>query len=176
MSVDGEKGTTKEDAKLYREILGLSTSQEWMKYGATITKSNPEIDRFKSPILIKPVYDNQSKEYLVFIIPLPIEKSYSNAVMTINVEYKNKVPDRLDPKKKEDLKNRMEKRERRENSPMTLSIPSGFVVADYLKYVFEGDGKDIVQAQINKMPDEFDNFGEKKETVKEKLKKIYNIL
>lgn len=175
-SVDGEKGTTKEDAKLYREILGLSTSQEWMKYGATITKSNPEIDRFKSPILIKPVYDNQSKEYLVFIIPLPIEKSYSNAVMTINVEYKNKVPDRLDQKKKEELKNRMEKREKRENSPMTLSIPSGFEVADYLKYVFEGDGKDIVLAQINKMPDDSDKSGNKKETIKEKLKKIYNIL
>ncbi len=49
-----------ENEKLMRDLFGLSSSQSWMSYKATITKEHTEkeIDRFKSPITFKPVLEN----------------------------------------------------------------------------------------------------------------------
>ena len=60
---DAEKGnimSPNSSAKLYRDMLGLSTTQEWMKYGATINKSITDVERFKSPLLIKPLYNEDT--------------------------------------------------------------------------------------------------------------------
>jgi len=43
---------------LLRDLFGLSTSQNWKSYNVTITKSNQNINRFKSPITFK-VIDNK---------------------------------------------------------------------------------------------------------------------
>jgi len=49
-----------ENEKLMRDLFGLSSSQSWMSYRATITKEHTqkEIDRFKSPITFKPIVEN----------------------------------------------------------------------------------------------------------------------
>lgn len=149
--------------RLYRDMLGLSSTQSWMFYGATISKEEnadkKEIERFKSPILLKPLYDENTQEYIVYIIPMPICDGIKDKEFKITIKYS-------------------EGRQANRNiTPMPIKTPSVFDVADYLKYVFEGEGKNIVETQIKAMPDEFDKFGKKKtETIKEKLKRIYNIL
>ena len=41
------------EEKIVRDLLGLSTSQQWRTYGITVLKENKEIKRFKSPLMIK---------------------------------------------------------------------------------------------------------------------------
>lgn len=54
---------------MYKELLGLSTSELWLKKGATLTRENNEIQRFKSPILFKPIHikEGEKSYYKVFI-------------------------------------------------------------------------------------------------------------
>ena len=49
-----------DNEKLMRDLFGLSLSQTWMSYKATVTKEHTEhrIDRFKSPITFKPIMEN----------------------------------------------------------------------------------------------------------------------
>jgi len=41
------------EEKIVRDLLGLSTSQQWRSYNITVLKDNQEIKRFKSPLMIK---------------------------------------------------------------------------------------------------------------------------
>ena len=76
-----------DDARLYRDMLGLSSSQSWQKYRATISKENDDIARFKSPILLKPFISakNEKKDgdktesfidFIVLVIPSEIPNDY----------------------------------------------------------------------------------------------------
>ena len=51
-----------DNEKIVRDLFGLSSSQSWMSYRATVTKdhTSKEIARFKSPITFKPVKEGQS--------------------------------------------------------------------------------------------------------------------
>lgn len=53
---------------LYRDLLGLSTEQSWLRYDDTITKQHEEekISRFKSPLTFKPIKINNDT-FLVHI-------------------------------------------------------------------------------------------------------------
>ena len=83
-------GENKENiARLYRDMLGLSSSQTWMSYNKdTISKENEcldedsAIERFKSPLLFKPIYENN--KFHVLIIPTPIPNNYLNAIFKIS--------------------------------------------------------------------------------------------
>ena len=59
---------------MYKELLGLSTSELWLKKGATLTRENKEIQRFKSPILFKPIHveEGEKSYYKVFMYLTPI--------------------------------------------------------------------------------------------------------
>jgi len=48
-----------EDSNLIRDLFGLSASEQWGSYGATVTKENEEIKRFQSPITFKPIFNEQ---------------------------------------------------------------------------------------------------------------------
>ena len=50
---------------LFRDALGLSSRQQWKSYHNTIVISSPEIKRFKSPIIYRPVA--VGKSYVVYI-------------------------------------------------------------------------------------------------------------
>jgi len=56
------------EQRLIKDLLGLSTNESWRSYSATVTKTNNNIDRFKSPITFKPlrISDSQFKVYLCF--------------------------------------------------------------------------------------------------------------
>ena len=64
-----------ENEKLMRDLFGLSSSQSWMSYKATITKEHTakEIDRFKSPITFKPILEN-GKMRIYFWADKSVEK------------------------------------------------------------------------------------------------------
>lgn len=180
---DEEKGTNSDTALLYRDILGLSTSQEWMKYGATIIKENPEIERFKSPILIKPLCDFERNRYVVFIIPLEVDKDYLGKSVNISIKYKEREPKQNETEEEKQRREAlMAKRKRRNQQPMTLDIPKDFVIADYLEYIFKGEGRAIVESQIKEMSDTVNSWNkeqkrweEKSNNIKSSLKRIYNI-
>ena len=55
-----------EERRLMRDLLGLSTSQEWRSYRATITKSHPSIGRFRSPIFFKPIRGENEEMEIYF--------------------------------------------------------------------------------------------------------------
>jgi len=156
------------NARLYRDMLGLSSSQSWMFYGATISKednaTNKEIDRFKSPILFKPLFDEIKMKYVVYIIPMPICEEIKDKEFKISVNYKE------------------DRRASRNITPMTIKTPSVFDVADYLKFVFEGEGRRIAERQINAMPNKIkrknkqtNKIEEIDNMMKKSLKSIYKI-
>ena len=84
-------GNNKEDiARLYRDMLGLSSLQAWMSYNNdVITKehvtndSDKQIARFKSPILIKPIHKKDGS-FRIMLIPFPIPEEYKNAEFNIS--------------------------------------------------------------------------------------------
>ena len=146
---DAEKGNLlqiESSAKLYRDMLGYSTTQDWMKYGATINKIVNDVERYKSPILIKPLYNENTHKYVIYVIPLETEIGIQNKEVEISVEYKaknNKNPELL------------KKRLRRNQSSGKMKTPSAFSISDYLYYVFCGKGNTIAKEQIKDMPPGF---------------------
>lgn len=78
-TVQYNKGTP----MLYRDMLGLSSTQSWFSYNATVTKKakDSSIDRFKSPITFKPFQRNNRWE--VYIIPHPIPKEMRNTAFVV---------------------------------------------------------------------------------------------
>lgn len=76
-----------DNARLYRDMLGLSSSQAWMKYNkAIISKENNSIERYNSPLTIKPIITtitSNSIEFIVLIIPSVIPDDYFNQIFTI---------------------------------------------------------------------------------------------
>jgi len=51
--VEGERDTANQ--YIIRDLLGLSTFQNWREQRFNVSKSNPKISRFKSPIIFKPI-------------------------------------------------------------------------------------------------------------------------
>ncbi len=58
----------------FRDLFGLSSSESWRSYGATITKNIKGIDRYKSPITFKVL--EQKRGYDVYVILEPIDSQY----------------------------------------------------------------------------------------------------
>ena len=48
-----------------RDMLGFSTSEQWLSYSDSIEKSSEVADRMQSPILFKPIYDDNSGIYTI---------------------------------------------------------------------------------------------------------------
>lgn len=102
-------------AKMFRDMLGLSSPQTWKAYNDTITKKhNPqageeEITRFKSPLTIKPIYDAAQRTFKVFLLPEQIPDRFKGAEFEI-----------FSSTKSESLK---------------MSTPTVFDVDDFLKFV-----------------------------------------
>lgn len=121
-------GDNKEtEARLYRDCLGLSSSQEWKKYSDTITKEfipshgEDSIDRFKSPILIKPIYENGC--YSVYLIPSAIPAKYLNSEFIIRSRVKGK--------------------------SFQMKTPNEFDTNDYVQYFCDTDIRNWVIKNLN---------------------------
>lgn len=71
---------------LFRDLMGLSSREEWQEYKATVEKkgvtledNQPVIQRFSSPITLKPIKTSNEKgktTYIVFLIPHLISATY----------------------------------------------------------------------------------------------------
>lgn len=102
------------EQRLTKDLLGLSTNESWRSYSATVTKTNNNIDRFKSPITFKPlrIFDGQFKVYLCF--------------ESINPDFLNQ---------SFEIKTRGKK--------LHLSTPAGFSVNDFFEWILNEDNFDI---------------------------------
>lgn len=87
--IDGAVGAN--GAMLYRDLLGLASLCNYGHNGGTISKEIPDVERFKSPIFIKPISTNNS--YVVYIgyFQLPnneniIEKTVQITGENINIK------------------------------------------------------------------------------------------
>lgn len=76
---------------LYRDMLGLSSSQDWLSYRATVTKDSVtgSIERYKSPITFKPF--RQTNGWEVYIIPGEIPSEMKNAGFKIEAGSKSTI-------------------------------------------------------------------------------------
>ncbi len=52
---------------LFRDVLGLATSQEWKKNKTNISISAKNVDRFKSPILYRPIFNKKENLWKIYI-------------------------------------------------------------------------------------------------------------
>jgi len=95
---------------LYRDLLGLSSSESWLSYNrTTITKSHANIDRYKSPITFKPILDGN--QFRVYIIDEEVDNNMLNQEFTIS----NSNP----------------------NRSFTLATPAEFNLRDYLEFAIQ---------------------------------------
>lgn len=135
----GEKADSENDgnnteniARLFRDMLGLSSSQTWMSYNRDqITKEhipnkNEEtIERFKSPLLFKPVYDDN--KYNVYIIPELIPEEYCGSKFKISSS--------------------------NTHSSFEMKTPKKFDILDFLQYFTDKEIKEIVISEIEVIDD-----------------------
>ncbi|MCL4517862.1 MAG: hypothetical protein M1587_01545 [Thaumarchaeota archaeon] len=122
---DDRQGTFKwasnQNNFLFRDLLGLSSKQEWGVYqdvinkkGVTVDQSNqPIISRFKSPILFKPIWNPTNRTYEVHIILSEISPAYLQESFIISNE--------------------------RDRSPVDLLLKNypEFNINDYLEFCFK---------------------------------------
>lgn len=100
------KQNERHDLKLWRDLFGLSTEEAWYSYRAELSKDEAyfdrhnskweklskkkkNIERFKSPILFKPILTDDNKKLIVYfdVFPDNIEYIY-NKEMLISIKHK----------------------------------------------------------------------------------------
>ncbi|MBK9257710.1 MAG: hypothetical protein IPM42_19810 [Saprospiraceae bacterium] len=123
------------DNLLFRDLMGLSTEQDWMNYGKQkkdkdgnpilkngnntfypdmISKSsaNEDIDRFKSPITFKPIKRKEINIYDVYIVTNEIHQKYLGHNLIVNSKSSN-------------------------SGSLNMSIPKNFSIEEYLNFCFK---------------------------------------
>ena len=152
----GEKNDRKNDgnnkenvARLYRDMLGLSSSQKWKSYNddeitkESIDNNGKEIERFKSPLLFKPIYKDNS--FIVYIIPTNLPCDFLGKKFKIS--------------------------SRNRNSSFEMETPQQFDICDFLSYITDENITKWVVKQLIPFADK----GQKSKTIKiaETLISIY---
>lgn len=66
----------------HRDLLGFSTIEEWLKQGAQVTKESDIAERFKSPIIFKPVRTGP-ETFRVYFDYTSIPEEFRNAKITV---------------------------------------------------------------------------------------------
>lgn len=82
----------------YKDTLGLSSLEQWkVPYRKTIQKTSTHIDRFKSPILFKPIKVKENK-YIVYILYTEIPDEFKNGEFSVTSSNdKGKLSLKIDP-------------------------------------------------------------------------------
>lgn len=154
------------EPRLFRDMLGLSSSQSWMYYNAKITKTHkkkdkksPEIVRFKSPIMLKPI--KEGNVFIVYIVTNEIPKDFYNQEFVI-VSSKNKEDK---PWKGEITK--MDK-------SMTMETPVSFDINDFIRYSICGKGRENALEQIKRNKKTLEAYDEDTESIRFQNKEEYD--
>lgn len=123
-------GNNKEQiARLYRDMLGLSSAQQWGSYNDEITKEHvadedeKKIERFKSPLVFKPII--KGGKAIVYIFPTDIPEQYKGAEFQISSS------------------------QRREN--FIMKAPESFDIIDFLCYITDDGIKKWIIDQLENM-------------------------
>ncbi len=72
---------------LVRDLLGLSTNENWLSYNDSIEKEHPEIRRFKSPLFFKPIRNGD--KYDVWFDAANINPFFLNKTFSIKSRHAN---------------------------------------------------------------------------------------
>ena len=67
---------------LIKDMFGLSSLENWMKYKNSVSKSHDSIDRFKSPVLFKPIIINN--QFFIGIKCFEIDSDFLDEVFSID--------------------------------------------------------------------------------------------
>ncbi len=102
---------------LLKDLLGLSSDELWLSYRTSITKEHPHIDRYKSPLLFKPI-DLGSGKFDVFFYAFPVSREILNETFKI----RNKKGGNFD-----------------------IKTPSEFDIDKFLDFLFLDMGKPITE-------------------------------
>ena len=77
------------EKKIMKDLLGLSCSEKWkIPYKSTIEKKHPEIERFKSPIIFKPL-KNDNHFYDVYFFTNKIDEKFLDQSFSISQNKRN---------------------------------------------------------------------------------------
>lgn len=114
-----EEITIKQD---YRDCLGLSTNESWMKYNMSISKKIKDIDRYASPIIFKPAWI-ENDNWKVYIILNDIPEKYKNKKVTISA------------KKLKKERNTDKLIDNFEKMPLEMTISNDFSIKEYFKFL-----------------------------------------
>lgn len=123
-------GNNKEHiARLYRDMLGLSSAQQWGSYDDEITKEHiveddkNKIERFKSPLVFKPII--KGEKAIVYIFPTDIPEQYKGAEFRISSSQRH--------------------------DSFIMKAPESFDIIDFLCYITDDGIKKWIIDQLEKM-------------------------
>ncbi len=105
-----------DDKKLLRDLFGLSSEQDWA--GKPVKKNNPDLERFKSPIIFKPILDKDGNVKVYFWVEQDSLNHILNKEFSINY-------------------NGIE--------GLTLFTPKEFSFKEFFKYTFKKTMKDFCE-------------------------------
>ena len=94
---------------LMKDLLGLSTNESWISYKMNIKKSSKSIDRYASPILFKPILEDNVVK--IYFFASSINKEFLNQHFSIHSKGK----------------------------PLQISTPKEFDIDQFLKHSFNVD-------------------------------------
>lgn len=132
----------------FRDCLGLSSLEQWKKpYNKTIKKKNDNIERLRSPITFKPVFDGQIWKVYILWEELPREYLGARFKVTSN-----------------------------DSGDLTLTVPPEFTINSYFEYLFKKDSNGNYKVNIPSLFLVKENTNKMNEIVRifEELRDNYN--
>jgi len=92
-----------DDRYLVKDLFGLSSREFWREDKVKIIKKNREIERYKSPITFKPIYNENTNSFYVFIIVNEINPKFLNKEFKV-INANNKKSKKLRTPRQFDMK------------------------------------------------------------------------
>ncbi len=135
----------------FRDCLGLSSLEQWKKpYNKTIKKENATIERFKSPITLKPVFIEKENRWKVYVIWEELPTEYLGAKFKVT---SNDIGD------------------------LKLTIPPDFSIKEYFDYLFKKNGDGSFSVDIRSLFLVKDNVSKMNEMIRifDELRSNYNL-
>jgi len=115
--INKEESTTNQ--YIIRDLLGLSSFQNWKHYGFNVSKSNRNISRFKSPIIFKPIFKGDKVKVYFWA------KKFDSKHLMLNQPFR--------------ISGR---------GSFTIKTPARFDIEDFLEFVYKIDLKDVVDKKF----------------------------
>lgn len=131
---------------LMKDLMGLSTTEDWGYYHSIISKKHPDIDRFKSPITFKILKRNGTDIYDVFLQAAMVDEGFLHKEFLI---------------------------QKNGGGNLTLKTPIKFNIDNFLTYAFtKVNLKNHVQNPQHQATSEFRTINNMFNEIRDNLKKV----